>query len=139
MTACGRRPWFSVKNYKELYPTGYQHGASEAPIGQSRRVVPEARSGGRRNSKYLRSWNRQGRIVNGQTADYGEWPWQVSLRQWRTGRCHAMSPTKCGYPITLQALDGLLCDERVDLLLTIKLECFIVKAIALLFSYNPSI
>ena len=57
-------------------------GFSESRINQARSRT--------RNSKFL--WdrqrssnrNRQGRIVQGGVADYGEWPWQVSLRQWRT-------------------------------------------------------
>jgi hypothetical protein len=24
-------------------------------------------------------------VVNGERSEYGQWPWQISLRQWRTG------------------------------------------------------
>ena len=28
---------------------------------------------------------RSGRIIQGIEADYGEWPWQISIRKWKKG------------------------------------------------------
>jgi hypothetical protein len=72
-----------------------RNGLSESRIGTVPKRTPYDGGGTRgdsvrrwgRHISFGNTWpNRQGRIVNGMTADYGEWPWQVSLRQWRTGK-----------------------------------------------------
>ena len=53
---------------------------------------------------------RRGKIVNGEKAEYGEWPWQVSLRQWRT----ATFLHKCGAALLSEnwAITAAHCVER---------------------------
>jgi len=67
-------------------------------------------------SKYLpkspKSYSRQGRVVNGQRTNYAEWPWQISLRQWRT----ATFLHKCGAALLTEnwAITAAHCVVNVD-------------------------
>ena len=63
---CGRRPWLNVQDYERLYEEGTPHGASGLPYGPDPTSIYRKRS-------------RQGRIVDGKFANYGEWPWQVRI------------------------------------------------------------
>ena len=44
-----------------------QFHASSSSFGRRKKQIP-----------------RQGRIINGTKAEFGVWPWQVSLRQWNS-------------------------------------------------------
>ncbi|TRY69532.1 hypothetical protein TCAL_09615 [Tigriopus californicus] len=107
--ACGRRPWFKVPNRESLYSDGVRNGPSEARIGQAKMGDDELKLFFNREE---RSVMRSGRIVNGLAADYGEWPWQVSLRQWRT----ATYLHKCGCALLSEnwAITAAHCVENVS-------------------------
>jgi hypothetical protein len=71
-------------------------------------------SGGSSNSRDAKMWAhfRSGKIVNGDKSEYGEWPWQVSLRQWRT----ATFLHKCGAALLSEnwAITAAHCVEGVE-------------------------
>ena len=62
---CGRRPWTNVENHDKDYPQGDLQGFSGLPYGPRPDVSPVIR--------------KKKRVVNGGFANYGEWPWQVSI------------------------------------------------------------
>eukprot|EP00094_Tigriopus_californicus_P009970 TCALIF_09615-PA protein Name:"Similar to Sb Serine proteinase stubble (Drosophila melanogaster)" AED:0.18 eAED:0.18 QI:127/0.66/0.6/1/0.66/0.6/10/439/622 len=88
---------------------GVRNGPSEARIGQAKMGDDELKLFFNREE---RSVMRSGRIVNGLAADYGEWPWQVSLRQWRT----ATYLHKCGCALLSEnwAITAAHCVENVS-------------------------
>jgi len=114
---CGRRPWQNVKSRSKIYPKGHETKGGFSGSKKARSNELSGRGQRRRNSKYL--WgSRTPKIVNGDIADYGEWPWQVSLRQWRT----ATYIHKCGCALLSEnwAITAAHCVENVspdDLLL----------------------
>merc|ERR1719245_407556 len=91
--ACGRTPWLD-----EVFR------ASQASPRSGRKIGGE--------SKFWRQFTRKGKIVNGEKAEYGEWPWQVSLRQWRT----ATFLHKCGAALLSEnwAITAAHCVESVN-------------------------
>jgi len=98
-TICGKRPWLD-KTFR-----------SQAATPRGGRMI-----GGQRTSKEVEGlWThhaRRGKIVNGEDAKYGEWPWQVSLRQWRT----ATFLHKCGAALLSEnwAITAAHCVESVN-------------------------
>ena len=95
ISVCGTRPWFKNAASVQSYPEGIHNGLSEAKIGivpnrtQQDGINSKLHSVGKRHTgRFQRDslWqkSRQGRIINGGRADYGEWPWQGSL-QWKNG------------------------------------------------------
>jgi len=96
---CGQRPWLN-----ETF-------RSSAASPRGGRMI-----GGQRVDKEIGGlWNRnhrRGKIVNGEDAKYGEWPWQVSLRQWRT----ATFLHKCGAALLSEnwAITAAHCVESVN-------------------------
>jgi len=98
---CGHRPWLNQT---------FRRSAQATPRGG--RMI-----GGQRTTKEMQGmWggqhNRRGKIVNGEDAKYGEWPWQVSLRQWRT----ATFLHKCGAALLSEnwAITAAHCVESVN-------------------------
>jgi hypothetical protein len=126
---CGSQPWLN-----ETFRS--QQGAATPRLGRRRnskmnwnwdtRTAEEAELHRRANSKLSRGWAddggsrdakmwahfRSGKIVNGDKSEYGEWPWQVSLRQWRT----ATFLHKCGAALLSQdwAITAAHCVEGVE-------------------------
>ena len=131
---CGSQPWLN-----ETFRSQQGGAASAATprLGRRRnskmnwdwdtRAAEETEMGRRANSKASRGWAegdsnsrdakmwahfRSGKIVNGDKSEYGEWPWQVSLRQWRT----ATFLHKCGAALLSEnwAITAAHCVEGVE-------------------------
>jgi hypothetical protein len=128
---CGSQPWLNETFRSQ------QQGAAAPRLGRRRnskmnwnwdtRAAEETEMGRRSNSKVSRGWDegedsgrdakmwahfRSGKIVNGDKSEYGEWPWQVSLRQWRT----ATFLHKCGAALLSEnwAITAAHCVEGVE-------------------------
>ena len=67
-SVCGRRPWKFIKNGTN-YSGKYENGSDPNHLIESNQAVRP----------------RSGRIIQGIKADYGEWPWQISIRKWIKG------------------------------------------------------
>ena len=67
-SVCGRRPWKFIKNGTN-YSGKYENGSDPNHLIESNQAVRP----------------RSGRIIQGINADYGEWPWQISIRKWIKG------------------------------------------------------
>jgi len=94
--ACGRTPWLN-ETFRSIH----------ASPRSGRKI------GGMTSTGHLwKQLNRRGKIVNGEKAEYGEWPWQVSLRQWRT----ATFLHKCGAALLSEnwAITAAHCVESVN-------------------------
>jgi len=94
--ACGRTPWLN-DTFRSIH----------ASPRSGRKI------GGKTDTGHIwKQLNRQGKIVNGEKAEYGEWPWQVSLRQWRT----ATFLHKCGAALLSEnwAITAAHCVESVN-------------------------
>ena len=91
---CGRRPWTNVRDYYKLYLPGHPQSFSGLPYG------PDLES---------RYQARRGRIIDGGSANYGEWPWQVYLET---------AKHKCGGSLLNEewVITAAHCIENVDLL-----------------------
>jgi len=94
--ACGRTPWLN-----ETFRSIHASPRSARMIGRNPKV-----------NNLWKQLNRRGKIVNGEKAEYGEWPWQVSLRQWRT----ATFLHKCGAALLSEnwAITAAHCVESVN-------------------------
>jgi len=94
--ACGRRPWLNA-TYRSIH----------ASPRSGRKIGGKTKTG-----KIWKQLTRSGKIVNGEKAEYGEWPWQVSLRQWRT----ATFLHKCGAALLSEnwAITAAHCVESVN-------------------------
>lgn len=72
---CGTRPWKFVKEYQNIYPEGNKSGKSYSGKYENHNY----------NLKFSQQVPRNRRIIQGNKADYGEWPWQISIRKWKNG------------------------------------------------------
>jgi len=109
-------PTFHTLTPDNLETASYQDICGTTPWKNKtfRDAQASPRSGRRMGGgdQFWNQFNRRGKIVNGERAEYGEWPWQVSLRQWRT----ATFLHKCGAALLSDtwAITAAHCVESVN-------------------------